>query len=722
MAPLAALLPPLLLGLLLPPPPPAAAESAPLSAEQLLVVTVATEATEGYERFLRSARHFNYSLQTLGLGQAWRGGDVAHTVGGGQKVRWLKAAMAPLGAREDLVVLFVDSYDVVFAGGPRELLAKFRASGHRVLFSAEAFCWPEWGLAEAYPPAGAGKRYLNSGGFIGFAPAVAQLVELWKYRDDDDDQLFYTHLYLDPQLRAELGLALDHRSQIFQNLNGAIDEVVLKFEPGRVRARNVAYDTLPVVIHGNGPTKLQLNYLGNYIPAAWTYEGGCGDCDRDPLPLEGLPDEELPWVLVGVFVEQPTPFLPQFLERLLHWDYPRSRLHLFLHNAEVHHEGHVAAAWPRLRAAFSSLRLVGPEEALGRGEARDMALDVCRREPRCQHYLSLDGDVALRHPRALRVLLRQNRKVLAPLLSRQGKLWSNFWGALSPEGYYARSEDYVDIVQGKRRGVWNVPYVSQAYLVRGETLRRELSARRLFALEDTDPDMAFCRGARERGVFLHVTNREEFGHLLATAQYNTSRLHPDLWQLLDNPLDWEEKYLHENYSRIFDEDLYEEPCPDVYWFPLFSEQLCKEVVAEAEHYGKWSTGDEGSPAGEAVALERLGLEGPWLRALRRHVAPVAHKLFPGYHTKARVVLSAVVRYRPDMAAAPQAPPAATIALSLALNGHFQGGGSLFPRSGCRVPAARPGWALLHPGRLTHHPRVLPPAAGTRYALLALLDP
>ncbi|XP_067173007.1 LOW QUALITY PROTEIN: multifunctional procollagen lysine hydroxylase and glycosyltransferase LH3-like, partial [Apteryx mantelli] len=255
-----------------------------LSPEKLLVVTVATEATEGYERFLRSARHFNYTVQTLGLGQAWRGGDVAHTVGGGQKVRWLKAAMAPLGAQKDLVVLFVDSYDVVFAGGPRELLAKFGRRVRRVLFSAEAFCWPEWSLAEAYPPAGTGKRYLNSGGFIGFAPAVARLVELWKYRDDDDDQLFYTRLYLDPQLRAELGLALDHRSQIFQNLNGAIDEVVLKFEPGRVRARNVAYDTLPVVIHGNGPTKLQLNYLGNYIPAAWTYESGCGDCDRDLLP------------------------------------------------------------------------------------------------------------------------------------------------------------------------------------------------------------------------------------------------------------------------------------------------------------------------------------------------------------------------------------------------------------------------------------------------------
>lgn len=38
-------------------------------------------------------------------------------------------------------------------------------------------------------------------GFIGFAPTIHQIVRQWKYKDDDDDQLFYTRLYLDPGLR-----------------------------------------------------------------------------------------------------------------------------------------------------------------------------------------------------------------------------------------------------------------------------------------------------------------------------------------------------------------------------------------------------------------------------------------------------------------------------------------------------------------------------------------
>lgn len=38
------------------------------------------------------------------------------------------------------------------------------------------------------------------------------------------------------------------------------------------------------------------------------------------------------------------------------------------------------------------------------------------------------------------------RKIVAPMLTRPFKAWSNFWGALSKEGYYARSFDYMDIV------------------------------------------------------------------------------------------------------------------------------------------------------------------------------------------------------------------------------------------------------------------------------------
>ncbi|CAM5178841.1 unnamed protein product [Eretmochelys imbricata] len=306
-----------------------------------------------------------------------------------------------------------------------------------------------------------------------------------------------------------------------------------------------------------------------------------------------------------------------------------------------------------------------------------MAMDICRQDPDCDYYFTLDADVALTNPGTLRALIRQNRKVIAPMVSRPGKLWSNFWGALSPEGYYARSEDYVELVQGKRTGVWNVPYISQAYLVRGETLRSELHDRSVFTLEETDPDMAFCKNVRERGIFLHITNLEEFGHLLSTAPYNTSRRHPDLWQISENPLDWQEKYIHENYSRVLRGELVEQPCPDVYWFPVLAEPACDELVQEVEHYGIWSGGQhkdarlaggyENVPTDD-IHLQQVGLERAWLLFLREFIAPVAEALYPGYATQARALLNFVVRYRPEQQ--PALRPhhdSSTFTINIALN-------------------------------------------------------
>ena len=47
-------------------------------------------------------------MQVLGLGEEWKGGDVARTVGGGQKVRWLKKELLKHSDKKDMVVMFVD--------------------------------------------------------------------------------------------------------------------------------------------------------------------------------------------------------------------------------------------------------------------------------------------------------------------------------------------------------------------------------------------------------------------------------------------------------------------------------------------------------------------------------------------------------------------------------------------------------------------------------------
>jgi hypothetical protein len=50
--------------------------------------------------------------------------------------------------------------------------------------------------------------------------------------------------------------------------------------------QNTVYNTVPLVIHANGPTKLFLNTLGNYLPKSWNSEEGCLNCWEDMNSLE----------------------------------------------------------------------------------------------------------------------------------------------------------------------------------------------------------------------------------------------------------------------------------------------------------------------------------------------------------------------------------------------------------------------------------------------------
>uniref|UniRef100_A0AAX7SR57 PLOD1-3-like GT domain-containing protein n=1 Tax=Astatotilapia calliptera TaxID=8154 RepID=A0AAX7SR57_ASTCA len=658
--------------------------------DKLLVVTVATKETDGYRRFLRTAKHFNYTVKVLGRDQKWKGGDYMSAPGGGQKVRLLKEGLKEM-KDDGQIILFIDSYDVVFASGPKELLKKFQQTKHRVVFSSETLIWPDRHLEDKYPHVREGNRFLGSGGFIGYLPNIKELIANWTGDDGDSDQLFFTKVYTDQSKRKSINITLDNKCRLFQNLHGALDDVVLKFEDSQVRLRNVLYDTLPVIVHGNGPTKLQINYLGNYIPNTWTFESGCTVCHEDLRSLTALQENEYPLVVIGIFIQQPTPFVTVFFERLLKLQHPKNKIKLFIFNKEAHHQRQVRSFLKDYGSLYENVTVIEPEEEMDGAASRNLGLDLCRRDQDCDYFFSLDIEVVLKNKDTLKILIEQNLPIVAPMITRAGRLWSNFWGALSGDGYYARSEDYVDIVQGRRVGVWNVPYVSNVYLVKGSLLRRELKDYELFS--SSDPDMAFCHNIRNKGIFMYVTNMHTFGRILSTENYQTGHLHNDLWQIFENPVDWEERYIHENYTRIMKDKLIENPCPDVYWFPVFSTVACNHMIEEMEHYGKWSGGGnadnritggyENVPTID-IHMIQINFEKEWQKFLVEYVVPITEKMFPGYYTK--------------------------------------GGGCRFLRYDCSIQAPRKGWALLHPGRLTHYHEGLPTTAGVRYIAVSFVDP
>ena len=78
--------------------------------------------------------------------------------------------------------------------------------------------------------------------------------------------------------------------------------------------------------------QIYLNGLTNYVPNAWNEENGCIICKEW---LWQLPEEREKWpsVTLALFVEVPTPFLEDVLERIYKLDYPKEKMHLWMHNA-----------------------------------------------------------------------------------------------------------------------------------------------------------------------------------------------------------------------------------------------------------------------------------------------------------------------------------------------------------------------------------------------------
>ena len=55
-------------------------------------------------------------------------------------------------------------------------------------------------------------------------------------------------------------------------------------------------------------------------------------------------------------------------------------------------------------------------------------------------------------------------------MSHELVMFSTFWGDVSNNGYYKRSKDYRAIVRRKRVGIFNVPFVFGAYILKQNRL------------------------------------------------------------------------------------------------------------------------------------------------------------------------------------------------------------------------------------------------------------
>jgi hypothetical protein len=221
---------------------------------KFIIITVASETNNELNRFLNSLKIHNLNYIVLGLDQIWNGGDMANGSGGGQKVNLLKSELRKWDDNElnSTLILFSDSYDVINLSTSKEIIKKYEKLGiDKIIFSSEKTCWPDSKLSTHYPSRDTEYKYLNSGGFIGMAKDILELINESSIKDEYDDQLFYTNLFL----FEKTNIILDYYCEIFQTLNNAEKDIQINTKCNRIVNR--LYNTIPCLIHGNGPKKIK---------------------------------------------------------------------------------------------------------------------------------------------------------------------------------------------------------------------------------------------------------------------------------------------------------------------------------------------------------------------------------------------------------------------------------------------------------------------------------
>ncbi|XP_022085486.1 procollagen-lysine,2-oxoglutarate 5-dioxygenase 2-like [Acanthaster planci] len=710
-----------------------ASDSKPKNETKLLVVTVATNETDGFRRYMRSAKKYGYDVKVVGMHQPWKGGDILNHPGGGHKINLLKEALKEYKDMKNLIILYTDSYDVIFTARQEDLLHHFLGLNKNLVFSAEPFLWPDKSLASKYPVMEKGYPFLCSGMYMGYAPYIWKALTWSAVTDDGDDQLFFTHLYLNQVKRKNWRIALDSQAVLFQNMNGAQGDVLIRFRNNNSVIFNREFETFPMVLHGNGKSKTILNNFGNYLAYHWMPEEGCVACTEDTFSLANVTEEDFPPVLMALFIEVPTPFLDDFFAQIEALDYPKKKIDLFLHNQPKHRLDRVAKFVQKAKERYRSVKLYSPVKNLTEPEARNKGFQHCN-DLKCDYYFSWDSDVRLTNPKTLQILIEQNRSIIAPIVRKDGKLWSNFWGDINNEGFYARSEDYVDIIKDYKIGLWNVAFISSVYLIHGSKIHAPHTP--TFEIKDTDPDMALCQQLRDRGDFMYVTNMHYFGYLVTTEYCETEHLHNDLWEIGSNRRVWEDHFIHPDYYQVLEPGVeVKQVCPDVYTFPIFTKEFITKLIEEMEYFGKWSSGknEDSRLAGgyenvptRDIHMRQIDYERHFLYFLREFIKPAAEKLYQGYDSRAHAIMNFVVRYRPDEQ--PALRPhhdSSTYTINVALNTRgvdYEGGGARFIRYNCSVVGLEAGHLLMHPGRLTHLHEGLRTTKGTRYILVSFIDP
>jgi len=419
---------------------------------KLTLVTVATHKTHELDRFISSAVYHGYEYVILGLGMEWTGGKATNGrlvfPGGGMKVNLLKDYLSTYEGLETDIILFTDSYDVVFNEKTDELLSRWDGN---VLFTAEKTCWPDEKLSDRYPNSKYDYKYLNSGGFIGSVKDIKKLTET-ECKDSDDDQLYFTNKFLNGE-----GINLDYELSIFQPLNLSINDV--EIHNGRVY--NTITKSYPIVIHANGGVgpRTFLNSLYN-------------DMRQPDNVIKTLIGDEK--VCVQIVFDGAHSEPKVIVDSLSYLSYDKSLMDVRFYNNHKNNQWAIENFIKREGDGYNtcgSFYKEGLDSYLLRSK---MFQEVNEFNYTHDNVLHVESSFYVKNKDTIQLLMMEDKDIVSPMINTEQTLNSNFWGGVSDDGYYSEGYDYHDIRLYKKKGTFVVPFIGGVIMYNGEILKTDI--------------------------------------------------------------------------------------------------------------------------------------------------------------------------------------------------------------------------------------------------------
>jgi len=213
----------------------------------------------GVDYFADSAADKGVDVNILGIGSAdYDGPPVGDYKGLISRVEQYYQALTDFNIKDDDIVMFTDSHDVIFLKSKEVILDRFLKTGVPLLVGAERGNEPLRHIGRLYPPSPTTFRFLNAGGYIGYAKYVKEVLEWILYKpetrgNNNSDQASFIIYYLTHKDTAYL----DYFNQVFFNSHKVNkDELLIDAENRKITFKGTGVE--PCVLHGSGSNPLYM--------------------------------------------------------------------------------------------------------------------------------------------------------------------------------------------------------------------------------------------------------------------------------------------------------------------------------------------------------------------------------------------------------------------------------------------------------------------------------